>query len=216
MSGAIVMGAVLLCIAGITVYLIGAMVRSIRNEKQTSMKLWKNFGLSLGFCGLFLLSWIAQGAAEWQRFTDEQRAHNQQPEMGDFVTEFSQSTLENWQSEFLQLFSFTVMSATLIHKGSAESRDSDDGIQAALKRIEDKLGTEPTLRDEPLRKGGDRHVVPGSYEGWALKDEGSSEPDGYYDTQEEAIRAGRELAAKKGVKLYVHGEDGLVREEARS
>ena len=216
MSGAVVMAAVLLCIVGITVYLVGAMIRSIRNEKQTRMKLWKNFGLSLGFCALFLLSWIAQGAAEWQRFTDEQRDHNQQPEIGDFVTEFSQSTLENWQSEFLQLFSFTVMSATLIHKGSAESRDSDDAIQSALKRIEDKLGTEPTLRDEPLRKGNDRHVVPDSYEGWALKDEGGPEPDGYYDTQGEAIRAGRELAAKKGVKLFVHGEDGLVREEARS
>ena len=216
MSGAIVMGVVLLCIVGITVYLIGAMVRSIRNEKQTSMKLWKNFGLSLGFCALFLLSWIAQGAAEWQRFTDEQRDHNERPEIGDFVTEFSQSTLENWQSEFLQLFSFTVMSATLIHKGSAESRDGDDAIQAALKRIEDKLGTEPTLRDEPLRRGNDRHVIPDGFEGWALKDENASEPDGYYDTQEEAIRAGRELAAKRGVKLFVHGEDGLVREEARS
>jgi hypothetical protein len=87
-------------------------------------------------------------------------------------------------------------------------------IQAALKRIEDKLGSELTLRDEELRRGKDLHVVPDSFEGWALKDEHLSEPEGYYDRQEEAIAAGRELARRNGVKLYVHGEDGLVRDES--
>lgn len=86
---------------------------------------------------------MGQAAAEWQAFTDEQRAHGQEPEVGDFLSQFSQFTLENWQSEFLQLFSFTVMAAVLIHKGSAESRESDDRIEEALKRVEDKLGTEP-------------------------------------------------------------------------
>lgn len=69
------------------------------------------------------------------------------------------------------------------------------------------------MRDEPLRKGKDLHVVPDSFEGWALKDEAVSEPEGYYDTQKEAVDGGRELARKNGVKLYVHGEDGLVRDE---
>jgi hypothetical protein len=213
LAGAILMGIVVFVIAGITAYLVGTLIKSIRNEKKTSMRLWKNFGLSLGFCALFLVSWAAQGVAEWQNFTDEQKTHGEKPEMGDFVAQFSRATLENWQSEFLQLFSFTVMASVLIHKGSAESRDSDDGIQAALKRIEDKLGTEPTLRDEPLREGRDLHVVPDDFEGWALKDESATEPEGYYDKQEEAITAGRELSRKRGVKLYVHGSDGLVREE---
>ena len=53
--------------------------------------------------------------------------------------EFGQSTLENWQSEFLQLFSFVVFSAVLIHRGSAESKDSDDRMEEALQRIEKKL-----------------------------------------------------------------------------
>ncbi|MFN2587250.1 MAG: DUF6766 family protein [Actinomycetota bacterium] len=216
MAGAVLMAVVILVLAGVTAYLVGTLVRSIQNEKKTSMKLWKNFGLSLGFCVLFFVSWAAQGVAEWQSFTDEQRTHGETPEVGDFVAQFSRATLENWQSEFLQLFSFTVMAAVLIHKGSAESRDSDDGIQASLKRIEDKLGTEPTMRDEPLREGRDLHVVPDGFEGWALKDEGSTEPEGYYDKQEEAISAGRELARKNGVKLYVHGEDGLVRTQTGS
>ena len=139
----VLMGFVLGLMAAISIYLVGSMVRSIQDEKRTSgvRKTWKNFGLSLAFCILFLLSWAAQGIAQWQTFTDEQRSHGEAVEIGDFASEFSQSTLENWQSEFLQLFSFVVLSALLIHRGSAESKDSDDRMEEALKRIEDKLGT---------------------------------------------------------------------------
>jgi hypothetical protein len=84
---------------------------------------------------------VAHGAAQWQTFTDEQAEHNQPVAVGDFTAEFAQSTLENWQSEFLQLFSFVVMSALLIHRGSAESKDGDDRMEDALRRIEEKLGT---------------------------------------------------------------------------
>ncbi len=214
MSGAIAMGAVLLVLVGVTAYLIGTMVRSIQNEKRTRMKLWKNFGLSMGFCGLFLITWIAQGIAEWQNFTDEQRDHREPVEIGDFIAQFSRATLENWQSEFLQLFSFTVMAAVLIHKGSAESKDSDDRIEEALLRIENKLGTSPTLREpDGIPDGKDLHVHPDGFEGWVLRAQDSSEPEGYYDTQEDAIAAGRELAAKDGVSLIIHGQNYRAREE---
>ena len=53
--------------------------------------------------------------------------------------EFGRSTLENWQSEFLRLFSFVVLSAVLILRGSAESKDSDERIEEMLRRIERKL-----------------------------------------------------------------------------
>jgi hypothetical protein len=214
-GGAVVMGVVILVVGAVTAYLVGTLIRSIQNERKTSMRLWKNFGLSLGFCALFFITWGAQGLAQWQEFTDEQREHNEPVEVGDFVASFSQSTLENWQSEFLQLFSFTVMSAVLIHKGSAESKDSDDRIEAALKRIEDKLGTEPTLQDlDPLRQGKDLHVVPDEFQGWALKDESSTEPEGYYDLQEEAIAAGRQLARSRKVTMFVHDTEGLVRDQS--
>jgi hypothetical protein len=138
-----ILGVVVGVMVATPVYLVGSMILSIRDEKRRTgiKKTWKNFGLSIAFCILFFGSWIAQGAAEWQLFTDEQRDHNQPVELGDFTAEFAQSTLENWQSEFLQLFSFVVMSALLIHKGSAESRDSDDRMEEALERIEEKLGT---------------------------------------------------------------------------
>lgn len=211
--GAVVMVVVLAIMVGITIYLAGTLIRSIQHEARTRVRLWKNFGLSLGFCTLFFLSWIGQAAAEWQTFTDQQTQHGQSPGIGDFLGEFSQSTLENWQSEFLQLFSFTVMAAVLIHKGSGESRDGGDRIEAALKRIEDKLGTEPTLMGpEKIRQGKNLHVVPDGFEGWALKDESSTEPEGYFDEQQEAIESGRELSRSRGVDLIVHGGDGLVRD----
>jgi hypothetical protein len=101
--------------------------------------LWRNYGLSIAFAALFSCRRILQLVTEWQVFVDEQRAHDESTGIGDFVAEFSQSTLENWQSEFLQLFSFTLLAALLIHKESAESKDSDDQMQQALARIEKKL-----------------------------------------------------------------------------
>ena len=38
------------------------------------------------------------------------------------------STFENWQSEFLQLFTMVLLTAFLIHRGSTESKDSDDEL----------------------------------------------------------------------------------------
>ena len=209
-GGAIATSLVVLIVVGVTAYLVGTLARSIRNEKSTSMKLWKNFGLSLGFCFLFFITWVGHGIAQWQRYTDNQREHKEPVEVGDFVSDFTTSTLENWQSEFLQLFSFTIMAGVLIHKGSAESKDSDDRIEAALKRIEEKLDTEPTSQGDGSAK--DLHVIPDEQQGWQLRSADVTEPEGYYDTQQEAIDGGRQLARSKGVKLLIHNTDGDVRE----
>ena len=209
-SGALAMAAAIVVVIGVAAYLAGTLARAIQNEKKTSMRLWKNFGLSLAFCLLFFITWVAQGIAQWQTYTDQQREHREPVEIGDFVSDFSQATLENWQSEFLQLFSFTIMAAVLIHKGSAESKDSDDRIAASLKRIEESLGTEPTLQGD----GGntDLHVFPDEAQGWQLRSADATEPEGYYDTQKEAVEGGRALARKKGAKLLIHGTDGDVRD----
>ncbi len=138
--GQIIMIAVM---AGTVLYLIVVMVRGIQNEKRSSRlrKTFANFGLSIILSILFFTSWFGHGVSEWQTFVDQQKAHNETVEVGDFIAEFSQSTLENWQSEFLQLFSFVVLASLYVHRGSAESRDSDDRLEESLKRIEEKLGT---------------------------------------------------------------------------
>lgn len=122
-------------------FLVGSLARSIHQERKRSriQKIWKNFGLSIAFCVLFLTTWVAQALTEWQVYRSEQLAHGQQADAQGFTFEFLQSTLENWQSEFLQLFSFVVLSALLIHRGSGESKDSDDRMEASLQRIEKRL-----------------------------------------------------------------------------
>jgi hypothetical protein len=139
-------------------FLVFAMVRSIRNERSGQRSIWREFSLGLSLIFLFFVTWIAHGISEWQTYTDQQREHDEPVAMGDFMSEFGAATLENWQSEFLQLFSFVVLAALYIHKGSAESKDSEEKIEASLRRLEEKLGTLP--KDAPKQKS----------ESWKLPD----------------------------------------------
>lgn len=123
--------------------LLFTMARSIRIERSRGRSIWRDFSLSLCLVILFFTTWVAHGVTEWQVYTDQQREHGQPTEIGDFVAEFGQSSLENWQSEFLQLFSFVVLAALFIHKGSGESKDGEERLEASLRRIEEKLGTLP-------------------------------------------------------------------------
>jgi hypothetical protein len=73
------------------------------------------------------------------------------------MSEFGQATMENWQSEFLQLFALVVLAALYIHKGSAESKESDEKLEASLRRIEEHLGTLP---DDAPTAPGERWKLP--------------------------------------------------------
>jgi hypothetical protein len=141
MSEGIVLAITIVIVTGIVVILIATMARAILSERRSAgvSGIWANFGLSLAFLALLLASWIGQAAAEWGTIVQEARAHGGSPDLADFLVQFGQSTLENWQSEFLQLFSFVVFSAILIHHGSAESRDGTDRLEEAVKRIESRL-----------------------------------------------------------------------------
>lgn len=142
-AGGWAMAAVIVVSLGALLFVIYSMVRSIRNERAEGRSIWREFSLGLALMVLFFVTWVGHGIAEWQTYTDEQRSHGESVEVGGFVTEFAQSTLENWQSEFLQLFSFVVLAALYVHKGSAESKDSDEKVEASLRRIEQNLGTMP-------------------------------------------------------------------------
>lgn len=157
MPGAVGLMVALMLMVGTVVFLAGLMVASIRRELRVGRRgLWKNFGLSITLAALFLTSWSGQALSQWQEFTDEQAAHGQAVQLGDFLAVFSSTTFENWQSEFLQLFSFVVLAAILIHRGSAESRDSDDRIEQALHRIERALASSPGP-DAPLQRREQTH-----------------------------------------------------------
>jgi len=86
-------------------------------------------GLSLVLISLFLLFWIGQSIAGHREYNSEQRDH-QQPEVGYTAylrsSHFWEATSENWESEFLQIFSYVFLTAFLFQKGSAESKKLDE------------------------------------------------------------------------------------------
>jgi hypothetical protein len=141
MSDGLIITVTIAVLLGISAFLFGSLIVHIRRERRTGdvRRIWANFGLSLCFCTLFLVSWAAQGLTEWGEYRQTQAAHGQTASLDGFVVEFGQSTLENWQSEFLQLFSFVVLSALLIHRGSAESKDGDERLEAKIDAIARRL-----------------------------------------------------------------------------
>ena len=101
--------------------------------------LWKNYNLAIVLLALFLVSWALQAVFQWQEFASNQQMHQQAATLSGFMPEFWRSTFENWQSEFLQLFSMVVLTSFLVFKGSAESRDSQDQMQQQLNEIQKQL-----------------------------------------------------------------------------
>ncbi len=110
--------------------------------RQLIRRLWRDYSLSLVLAVFFLTSWGLQTWMGWQYFVAEQQQHGQTAQLfgpDGYIWQWGESTFENWQSEFLQLLTFVVLTAFLIHKGSHESKDTDDEMMAILRRIEKRL-----------------------------------------------------------------------------
>jgi hypothetical protein len=117
-------------------------------------RLLRENGLSLVLMSLFLLFWIGQSIAGHREYNTEQRDH-QQPEVGYAAylrsSHFWESTGENWESEFLQIFSYVFLTAFLFQKGSAESKKLDEP-----EPVDRDPRASHTKRDAPwpVRRGG--------------------------------------------------------------
>jgi hypothetical protein len=74
---------------------------------------------------IWLASWFVQSVTGWTDYNDDQRAHDE-PGVGwaDYLgsARFWESTLQNWQSEFLAVGSMVVFSIYLRQRGSPESK----------------------------------------------------------------------------------------------
>ena len=102
----------------------------------------RDYGLSITLVLLFLGAWVLQTCSGWVEFAAEQAQHGETATAfgdGGYVWNWAQSTFENWQSEFLQVFVFIVLTTFLVHRKSHESPDTDYESEAALRRIEAKL-----------------------------------------------------------------------------
>jgi hypothetical protein len=113
-----------------------------RRTQTGFARLWRDYGLSITLFALFGLAFLGHTFSGWMQYSAEQASHGEEATVfGDsgYVWYWSEWTLQNWQSEFLELGVIVVLSSFLIHKGSAESKDSDDEIKKLLESIESKL-----------------------------------------------------------------------------
>ncbi|HWN68729.1 MAG TPA: DUF6766 family protein [Haliangium sp.] len=85
-------------------------------------------GLSLAFLALFAVSLVGMSVAGLGDHNQEQARHGERPiSYGEYLAEahFWEAVTENWESEFLQMGFYVVLTAFLFQRGSSESKDPD-------------------------------------------------------------------------------------------
>ena len=121
----------------------------------TSVRGWvRDHGLLLANLGLFLLFLVGMALAGVRAYSSEQLAHGEPAvslwaylQTGDFV----EAVFENWESEFLQMGMYVVLTAYLFQRGSSESRP----IEGHSPQDEDPRTADLRKRVPwPVRRGG--------------------------------------------------------------
>ena len=102
--------------------------------RQNLANMWRNNNLSIVLLGLFLVCLVGQACAGWKVYNSEQRQHQQaEVSLGQFVAtgEFGETVFENWESEFLQMAFYVILTVFLYQRGSAESKkhDGSDAVE---------------------------------------------------------------------------------------
>lgn len=113
-------------------------------------RIWKNEGLTIVLMLLFAVSLVGQWISGWRVENEELARHGEAAiTLGQFLTDatFVSTVFENWESEFLQMSAYVVLTAILVQKGSAESKapdepPRDDDLEAQAK----KKGAPPILK----------------------------------------------------------------------
>ena len=103
---------------------------------------------------IFLACLVGQTLTGWHDHNNEGRLHRETPDsLAQYMRsgDYFEALFENWESEFLQMGAYVVLTAFLFQRGSAESKDPDkpepvDENPAAKKHDENAPG--------PVRAGG--------------------------------------------------------------
>lgn len=111
----------------------------------------KNNGLSVVFLFLFILALAGQTITGFNEHNKERAEEGQSPvAFSAYFTSghFLQATFENWESEFLQMALFVILTISLRQKGSSESKKFE----------REEVDREPSPRKKnvpwPVKKGG--------------------------------------------------------------
>lgn len=97
--------------------------------------IWSKYGYLWATLALFLVSLAGHWLFAWYAFVAEQSQQGQSAEVSAYVIETMRDTLENWQSEFLQLIWQVSGLALLYHIGSPQSKDGNDRLEEKVDLI---------------------------------------------------------------------------------
>ena len=90
----------------------------------------RNNGLSLVLFGLFFFTFLVGQSLTGHRHNNEELQEHGRPAVGyvEYLgsSHFLEATMENWESEFLQMFFYVILTVFLYQKGSAESKDPNE------------------------------------------------------------------------------------------
>jgi hypothetical protein len=106
----------------------------------------------LALFAVFFVGMIVSGTATYNQEQQEHGSHEQISVLEYLTTaDFVEATFENWESEFLQMGMYVVLTAFLYQKGSSESKP----IHKAVPQDEDPRDVIPNQWTPwPVRKGG--------------------------------------------------------------
>lgn len=114
-------------------------------------KFFHENGLAISAFALFFLFWGAMAIVGFFNYNQQQQEHEQALiSFWTYLTtgHFWEATFENWESEFLQMGLFVLLTAFLFQKGSAESKTEEEHAQE--QKEEDQGEQVP----RPVRMGG--------------------------------------------------------------
>jgi Domain of unknown function (DUF6766) len=102
----------------------------------------KYYGYFWVTLGLFIMSISLHWTFAWYSYIQEQIAHKQPIEFTDYFNQTFRDTMENWQSEFLQLIWQVAGLSILWYVGSAQSKEANDRLEEKVELLIQKLDTE--------------------------------------------------------------------------
>lgn len=97
--------------------------------------IWRRYGYGWVTLGFFIISLIGHWLFGWFAYVNEQTQHGAAIDVSGYTVEMMRDTLENWQSEFLQLIWQIGGLAFLLYVGSPQSKEGDDRMEAKIDAI---------------------------------------------------------------------------------
>src|SRR4026208_1992450 len=114
----------------------------------------RNQGLTLVVFSTFLIFLVGQSIVGHLQHNEDLQQQSQRPlSYREYLasSHFLEATMENWESEFLQMFAFVVLTAFLFQKGSIESKDPDKTEEVDR---DPRKGKKRANVPWPVKKGG--------------------------------------------------------------